>query len=502
MLIVACFSLFSCYENKGNYDYSDIPELYIGGVKNVNGEDSTFIAVTNVTTVHIAPPIVALNGEYNQDDYIFQWFDEKGEVIGEEPELNYFVTLPTGTHTVGLKAKSKLNDVEVFYAYNISVSNYYSSGLLVLTEDADEYARLDMVSMVSDTLIVKNIITGDDVDVPQYKKPTFLYQGPGMYNEIYVMTEEGDMYLDPADMIFSDGNFIKIKMFSPANLWENGVAQSMHSPNGSQRVMVYDDKVFPYEPYFGKAFSYPVNFYSSETSHFKASAEIGTNFKNSAYAYAKNFVIYDMEAQRFVFHNSSYKYSYPLNDSDSDKGIFSWETGMDMVKTFHSYYNTYGDVTAVLTDNSGNYYAYRYYIHTSYKTAYKVSRTDISDAPGIGDAKCFFASSTQPYMFYTTGSKVYGYDLEYTKTFKEVLSLDGEITDVYDAPEASAYNSYKGTNLVYIATYGGTPGSGKIHKFYITDNANYMEITPDEDEDGNPIVWSGFDKIVDMQIKW
>lgn len=493
-------TLCGCYENKKNNEYQDIRELSIEYLMGADGKDSVYNAITNEDTLRIDPIIkINLGLEFNNDDYEYNWYLDLEEPlqISNERKLTYPVELIAGGYRIYLIIKDKNTGLKIDGSYVVNVSNLYSKGLLVLTEDKDQYAKLDMISMVRDTFLNMDILSSSNV--PKYKKPFGLFMGVSYnFNDIQILTKDGDYKVNSTTLRFDPNkDFFKFLMMAPREMWENKIVENIVDPAGRTRSIYLNNYIFNQDPYAGGIYGYPINVYSKEAKPFRVAPLFASNYKVASTS-AKCFVMYDIDNKGFSFFhqqsNGGVK-SSKLSDTSSDIHLFTWKTDLDFVTTFHSYSGQYGESTTILKNNT-NYYAYRYDVVISKKSAVKKKRVDITDATDINLSENYFASSTQAYIFYTVGSKIYGYDLDYGRKGSLVLDLEDTITAVYDAPYYG--NPERGKNFVYIATYGGTPGSGKIHKYSIVSSTSEIKMVCVEDSEGNDILWEGFDKIVSI----
>ena len=101
--------LASCYDDKGNYDYINLPDITIKAKDTVN--------VTQLHTLEL-PADVSLNGG-TETDYEFNWriwsnniggVDQQ-KVIGNTQNLVYKVTDAPGIYTLVLTVRNKITNV-------------------------------------------------------------------------------------------------------------------------------------------------------------------------------------------------------------------------------------------------------------------------------------------------------------------------------------------------------------------------------------------------------
>lgn len=132
-ILSAFVVMTSCVKDKGNYDYIDLPELYIDTV----GQQVSFQVYQNAT-LRINPK-VEYTGDASKLKYLYfihgstpQAFD----TISTEKNLEYVVTKAPGTYTMRLEVIAE-NGVRAFMPYRFEVLPAFSSGWMVLYERAD-----------------------------------------------------------------------------------------------------------------------------------------------------------------------------------------------------------------------------------------------------------------------------------------------------------------------------------------------------------------------------
>lgn len=144
--VMALMFFQGCSEDTGNYDYSEIPDIGIGGLQAVYDRqrlDSLNIPVTVST-------------DYDASDLKYTWFiydpktdfmsDAEVDTIGREKDLAYLVTQNTGTYRLVVKVENTANGYAVYASANVNVESEFSRGFYVLKETADGNTDLDFCS--------------------------------------------------------------------------------------------------------------------------------------------------------------------------------------------------------------------------------------------------------------------------------------------------------------------------------------------------------------------
>ena len=128
-IIPLLITLVSCYDDKGNYDYINLPDITIKAKDTVN--------VTQFHTLEL-PADVYLDGEV-EIDYEFSWRIwsnniggvNQQKVIGDTQNLVYKVTDAPGTYTLVLTVRNKITDVKTYKQIPVVISGSITEGWMV-----------------------------------------------------------------------------------------------------------------------------------------------------------------------------------------------------------------------------------------------------------------------------------------------------------------------------------------------------------------------------------
>ena len=197
--------------------------------------------------------------------------------------------------------------------------------------------------------------------------------------------------------------------------------------------------------------------------------------------------------------NDNDGYCVEMGDS-GDTDIFRWETGWDYVTTFSSAYYQ-GHIFTVLTkDNRFEVYVYK--LQEGLPHYIKVGKYDVSSAPEFAQAKNIGFSAVNGDMYYTVGSKLYGFDTFGGTGEWQLLKDFGneEIVTVHYDQQYELEDNIDG-NRTFINTFfvcTNVPGlpkdeCGKVTKFASIDDPNAIRVE-------EMATWSGFHYIKDFAI--
>lgn len=213
LLVSICFS---CYEDKGNYDYDWVKDVAL----TTQLQDTT---VQQGTVLHITPGPVKMMVEGKVDihpeDYTFcweaVWGNNKKEVLSTVRDLNDTIWLPIGqTYQINYTVTEKATGVSWMNRFNLRVVQRFTEGLLLMTENADKQVELEIYA--SDTKGEKVHVTG------LMERSGFLYRGGGanfvsstkcnVYRYLWVSTGEGTGWLKLPDFSWEETQMIRLLM--------------------------------------------------------------------------------------------------------------------------------------------------------------------------------------------------------------------------------------------------------------------------------------------------
>lgn len=498
-VIMSCSFIFllSCYSNLGNYDYVDVNTIKI-----TNSEDSIYNVISKRDTLRIYPKIVASmypDIDSNLDRYEFSWNIDDIKT----KNLIYPVDMSAGDFYAKLEMKDKVTGLSTRAQWRVNVGDLYKKGYVILTKNENDEAQLDMISILgNDTTYLKDVSSSSGM--PTLKNPRALFVGwATRNNEIHIMAENQTLKLAKSDFKYNPitGNYID--NFTSTEMFTNFNVTAIVDPK-SFRVTIVDGYAYAYSsgmsPYF---YEYPHSRYTKKYVPYKVANMIAANYKGaddpiSNWATDRRFVMYNDDAKHFVFIKENIITMDTLSDKKGDP--FSWKTGMEHVATSNSYYGD-GDNFTLLKDDQGSYFLYHYVNRVNWTPSFsKIGRYDVSDAPGIERAKYLCFSANQSYVFYGSGTKLYGYDYKKNvPTFE--MEMGGEVTFIFDNPHFKSGEG--GKDFLYICSYGTTPSSGKIIKKHIINNPNRIGLEDPLDSQGNPmkVEWTGLNQVIDLIYK-
>ena len=119
-MIVLSAIMTACYEDKGNYDYIDLPEIKI--------EAKDTLYVMQFTTLEL-PVDIELQGNATESDYDFSWriwandalgvYNQKKDICLTK-DLKYEVTEMPGSYTLVLTCHNRNTGVDTYKNFNLT----------------------------------------------------------------------------------------------------------------------------------------------------------------------------------------------------------------------------------------------------------------------------------------------------------------------------------------------------------------------------------------------
>lgn len=227
--------LFSCVDDKGNYDYAEFEEIIeISGLKE-------YYSIEPGDTLKITPRPVLASENDKQDDYTYTWYGyllpHIGSNVGQE---RYFISegqklempivgkwaVPTSTggeYTIVLEVKNKISGVAVYQSFELNVSISTKAGYIALCEKADNTFDVDILAELNPTkdqyelhtnVFGRMQLEGVDLTATPYgvvAVPDFY--SPSLASTVkygfYLFTDKYSIRLDPNDYTYKEEYNVK-----------------------------------------------------------------------------------------------------------------------------------------------------------------------------------------------------------------------------------------------------------------------------------------------------
>ncbi len=230
-------TLFSCYDDKGNYDYDWVPEVVLEAGNSGLGD----LVVKRGQRLTIKPNLKLLTGaegtekdtaEFRPEDYTYRWVAYQrvlaaGSVeLATTQNLDTIIDLPllTEPYRIQYTVRGKETGVDYSFSFNLRVETRYENAWLFLTENNEGIADL--------TLYGKEVgNTSENPWVYEHhvlERSGFPYRGGGakfvyynsFNNKNYLMvgTGEGSGWLGKNDLDWTETQMLRYLMAMPKGL--------------------------------------------------------------------------------------------------------------------------------------------------------------------------------------------------------------------------------------------------------------------------------------------
>lgn len=448
-------ALTSCYEDKGNYNYSETENIDIALIPG-DTETQRIAAMKGSEYIELNPKVISsVAGEIDETNpnYEFgcrisyrhedenkstqRWYDINPD---KTKNIKYFPTIPASDYTLWYTVKNKETGVVTSVTCPVKIISTTFEGWMVLSNNGtDNKTRLDMIFTDSKGIerVSKDIFEGN---TPQMHDATALVINPTKTtagDQIFLLGLSGGYKLNETTLQTTLADNIKVFDFMISSTPGEVVAWSPipggYAGGPMSRVCVTSEgnahaNHMGYQA--NAAFEYLMNTdYPGHDPMYKVAPYIGTSQNRPSSTNCALF--YDITNKRFMgfdykLEGRENRILFPLNDPSDRK--FSFNTGMELVDMESTKFSE-GVVYSVLQDNSGQRHVYAINmagerINNSFvqENAYNnISATDFNTATD------YAFHSQYPFMFYCRGNKVYCYNLG-TGKITDTLMLDGSET--------------------------------------------------------------------------
>lgn len=503
--IIILIFLCSCYKDTGNYDYKNINEVTITGMA------ANYSGILALDVLHIEPTIKMTEANIDPARCSYYWILYKGttviDTLGRAAILDYRINVSPDVYNLYLRVVDNATGVAWKKGTTFTVGTRYSTGLMLMGTGDNGNAEVDMISMVSDTAVVRGILSASGL--PALHDPvTILHNGnkdtSSNYGRLWVMTKSGSYYVDRKTMKGNTSNVFGniIAITDPLN--KQSLTPILYAPqmrdragntgnSGARAMMTSDGNIFPTHTFItgGDFYQNPVN---REESNFTKLLKTAP-FLFYAIGNMSSFMWYDTENGRFMNYATFGTGTFSVRPNDNPADAFPWNqatVGRTLVYGENTR-NTDGGATngnsfAVMKDNSNTHYIYKFY--ASGATPLKRDLFTVKPIATDFDKADFYAfSSRRTIVFYSVGNRLYAYD--YNKGFEKNYQFTDLGADEITMLKFDTQIDFA-TNALYIATYNaGT--KGRLRRFMVGTDPNTVTVSPVNRSD-----WDGLIKIKDM----
>ena len=352
LLVAIAGGISACADDKGNYNYHDIPEVKIEGI----GSSIQALAYQNLSIP------VQLDGlEADEDRYEYEWLairqfeaedanDSASEVLATTKEFNDIISLRPGPYKLIYTVKDK--HLNVFYQQqaNLSVVTTTSEGWVLLCSENGN-VRLDMISTVlGEEVHSKDMLADSDMPFkkgplalialsPEYTEDMSAVQQVDPISPFYLLTEEGTTRLHKDAFEWKEEYLMKYEMGDMSDTKPTHITSA-----GTFRMMVTPEGIFSsdYSMGTGALWGSRLNYLRNDNNtkeYIQVAPYVGCNITNPMQM-IPIYMFYDLDHKQFVYHPGGYYGGFTgdqtvgclnMSDAEAEGNAFSFPIGYNYI---------------------------------------------------------------------------------------------------------------------------------------------------------------------------
>lgn len=521
LVILGMLTLFSCDDDMGNYNYSDINEVSLSNFES----GRLYEKVAYVDRLDFDPQIVSTQNKNDDGSYEYQWKlipqgkdfreieDTTALTISRERKLDQLVTMKPGLYSGFFIVTDKDSGVSWTTPFQLRVRSITSEGWMILCDDNGK-SRMDIIfnSTETEDLIAHDIWKENSFNPGKPSHLIFNYRYNVGGAAFMLVTDKNTYLLDVIDLHAGEDNEIKWQFgASPEKVLVKAAGMSQYAIDNNWTLIDQNDDIYMMSlNTYGSLFEFPINKIDGKEP-FKPSPFVGVSYDSgydTGYGCAPT-MLYDATHRQFlVIRNNA---SYPSVMTFEKDKLFSAQTGRDMVYLENT---KPGTIFSLLKDpNNGDVYFYGIRMRAEYtEGAYWWEEGTYTEyntqeyygkvqGEGIDKATKYAIHHLYPYIFYVYNNTVYQFDMGHpNEAAKPILSFPGEEIVVLKVNPFVAWEAYstwerqRGNHLV-IGTIDKSKGDSECGIMRAYDVPNLMEPLTMVKE------YRGLGKIVDIAYK-
>ena len=420
--------LWSCFEDKGNYDYHEVGEIVIEDIPDM------IEVLSNADRIVITPKVIStVEGEIKDGDpnyeFIYRFDLKRGSINRPDPwvvlnpsgsmNLDTLATFPSNSYIGWFIVKDLRTDIETYKTFDVNITSPTFEGWMVLCNEGDDNrVRFDMISRISADRItpVHDIMT--DLGLPECTNATQLGLLPSLYAQgdaIYIFSETGSYGINASTFETDESWNVKNNLFIIPPKADPVAFVSLNTgwmvDNMLRFCVTADGNAFAKtESSFGASFELPINTsVRGGNPEYRVAPYIGVSMARPGNG--SSALMYDIDNKRFVGwayveNADGRQIMTPLTDPENK--LFSFNTGKDLVYMESTRFSgglTYAILQATDGERSvcGINMGGEGFVQEAYYA--KINASEFKQATK------FAFHSQYPFMFYAVKNKVYLYDL-------------------------------------------------------------------------------------------
>ena len=507
------FLLTACFDDKGNYDYTDIRDVIID-IPAVTENDGIW-SCDRYSDLQLKPNIQFDEGT-TAEDYSFEWglypqspetneegnYDPK-KIIGTNQNLDYHVEEAPADYSLVLRVTHKATKAVTDFTFDLVVNTV--KGWLVLDENASGEGDLQIIR---DGEIIPGLIQAQNGIVRNYFSAS--NQGRKLYGGKYLVWRNMNNRYDHL-FVYQEDGFVKMAgatyevlpddystMFFTAPSVSSPMFHYYQNPTyGNVEFLCNDNEVYTISwRMMGQQdkFSTPISVFGTPVKFnpFIAPIPAVAGNINQAVLYSDVQMVYGIpmsSAGQFITVNMVGNMGYPATAGGAFNPQKINEDASTQLRLAYMAQGRDGLTCAIFRDELNDNCPWLYVADfRDPATPLALNKYDLSALENIDEAKLFAFGTRGDVMFYATENEVFSYVFGGGTT--SLLSVPGEEVVAMKLYTHSANEDFSG-RILFVATYDGT--EGRVYKIKFNELNGQLE--------GDIEKFEGFGRVIDMIIK-
>lgn len=472
LLLLSAVCMWSCYEDKGHYDYDWTPEVFLtpeqGGFKDIvmkRGQRLTVVPQLRLLQKQADGSKDTV--EFRPEDFSYQWLAYQSEnlntavkselAVTQNLDTTIYLEIQNDPYNVVYNVTEKATGVTYSFRFKLKIATRYENGWCFLTEDDNQ--------MVDVTVYGKEVgVSGDNAWVYErgvLEHSGFPYRGGGAkfvyyhggLGYIYVGTGEATGWLGKTTLTWTDKQLVRHQMAMPESVvfenvvWVSGIYHFI-APDGSIYPMDNNKLILASYNTLPPATTGNEGYQKVRFAPFVGGSQTGARA-----------LVYDETNNAMLLYKAS---------SGSATGTPVALTGEARLLNRKIYFmqRYKADMTVVIAKDNrdGKYYEYLYDAYTGNVDPKLTLTEEITNGPMLEQAEHFVCEFSNGFFYMSIGRKLY---VLQRNELKEV-----QVSDPDGIMKEEGFQGFDDICMltrnnvdpdIIVGTYAGTELSGKVY---------------------------------------
>ena len=506
LVAVIALSMSACYDDKGNYDYTELTEVRIDTVG--TGIQSEY-SIQRYDELSLSPNVY-YNGRLATDndplDYVWTMYalttsaitDYTVDTLATTRELNAPITRKAESYAVQLTVTNREDLTQTYFRVSVRVDEVIAGGWVVLYE-TPEGGKTD-VGVVINPLVKNNVIKNREFwDLYTASNGEHLDGAPVRVQKTVVSIADDPITLVSEKDIVLVNNASFVRIYNFEDFFFDAPTKhdiQFYGTVGMQargELIINDNKVYTTS---WNSLNRNNAFGVGSTGNYGELAPWASDIKG------QNFtsVVYDQTNKRFLKQNygsleltafaaQDEAAAFDVNNVGGTLLMGDWGMGASVNMPYD--YN-------IFSNGNQRFLTISNFVNTNASSPrIGMNIYDISSSPGIQEATCMAAASLGQYVLYGSGNKVY--NLMYNRsTNADVYWTAPDNGEVVTCVRLQKFYFFtlqmamlpKANAVVHIATWNESKKEGKLYEYEINPASGAMM--------GEPYIYTVPGKVKDM----